>query len=206
MNDATLHASHSDGGFATLTPAQLPHQAHSHQWLVEKLWLNKACGMIGGQPKCCKSYLALHLAVAVASGRACLNRFTVRQRGPVLLYAAEDAQPILRQRIAAIASACSAPFESLDIHIIDSPTLHIDRTSYCSRLYHTIERIAPTLLILDPLVRLHHRNENHSAEITPVLELLRHLQRIFQTAVVLVHHTGKTAHQRAGQSLRGTSG
>jgi hypothetical protein len=32
------------------------------RWLVESLWLESACGILGGQPKCCKTWLGLDLA------------------------------------------------------------------------------------------------------------------------------------------------
>ena len=60
-------------------------------WLVTGLWSEEAVGIIGGEPKCCKSFLALDLAVAVAAGIPCLRRFAVPKPGPVRLYAAEDA-------------------------------------------------------------------------------------------------------------------
>jgi hypothetical protein len=55
-------------------------------------------------------------------------------------------------------------------------------------------------------VRLHRIDENASAEVAPLLDFLRGLQRRYQTAVVLVHHARKGAgHMRAGQALRGSS-
>jgi hypothetical protein len=55
-------------------------------------------------------------------------------------------------------------------------------------------------------VRLHRIDENASAEVAPLLDFLRGLQRRYQTAVVLVHHARKGAsHLRAGQALRGSS-
>ena len=68
-------------------------------WLVEGLWMREAVGIIGGEPKCGKSFLALDLAVAVAAGIPCLRHFPAQHSGPVLLYAAEDAAPIVRQRL-----------------------------------------------------------------------------------------------------------
>jgi hypothetical protein len=41
------------------------------------LWSEQAVGIVGGEPKCCESFLALDLAVAVASGTTCLRRFAV---------------------------------------------------------------------------------------------------------------------------------
>jgi hypothetical protein len=62
------------------------------------------------------------------------------------------------------------------------------------------------LLILDPFIRLHSVDENHACEIAPILSFLRDLQRRFHTAVLLIHHTRKTAGKdRLGQSLRGSS-
>ena len=60
------------------------------QWLVQGLWSDQAVGILGGEPKCCKSFLALDLAVSVASGTPCLRRFAVQRSGPVLLFPAED--------------------------------------------------------------------------------------------------------------------
>jgi RecA-family ATPase len=69
------------------------------QWLVQGLWSDQAVGILGGEPKCCKSFLALDLAVSVASGTPCLRRFAVRRTGPVLLFPAEDSLAVVRQRL-----------------------------------------------------------------------------------------------------------
>ena len=65
--------------------------------------------------------------------------------------------------------------------------------------------IRPRLVLLDPLVRLHGVDENAVADIAPILGFLRDLQRRFETAVLLVHHSRKSAATRPGQALRGTS-
>jgi hypothetical protein len=79
----------------TLLPVEpayrLAERSEEHRWLVTDLWSEQAVGIVGGEPKCCKSFLALDLAVAVAAGVPCLRRFTVRRAGRVLLFAAEDA-------------------------------------------------------------------------------------------------------------------
>ena len=87
-------------------------------WLIEDLWSTEAVGIIGGEPKCGKSFLALDLAVAVASGTPCLRRFPTRQSGSVLLYAAEDAWHIVRQRLEGIACAAGVSLESLNVHVL----------------------------------------------------------------------------------------
>ena len=99
-------------GFPTRTPADLEDRPSQQQWLVDGLWARQAVGIVGGEPKCGKSFLALDLAVAVAAGVPCLRRFAAAQQGPVLLFAAEDAGHIVRRRLEGIARAAGAAFET----------------------------------------------------------------------------------------------
>ena len=89
---------------------RLAERAEEQRWLVADLWSEQAVGIIGGEPKCCKSFLALDLAVAVAAGRPCLRRFAVPNPGRVLLYAAEDALHIVRRRLDGICAAAAVAF------------------------------------------------------------------------------------------------
>jgi RecA-family ATPase len=79
------------------------------QWLVQGLWSDEAVGILGGEPKCCKSFLALDLAVSVASGTPCLRRFAVRRTGPVLLFPAEDSLAVVRRRLEGIGGRYRLP-------------------------------------------------------------------------------------------------
>jgi RecA-family ATPase len=81
-------------------------------WLVERLWAAEGVGVIGGAPKCCKTWLSLDLAVSVASGTDALGRFRVQAPGPVLVYGAEDAPVALRDRIETIARALASVWPS----------------------------------------------------------------------------------------------
>ena len=192
-------------GFPTRTPADLEDRPSRQQWMIDELWGEQAVGIVGGEPKCGKSFLALDLAVAVAAGVPCLRRFPAEQSGPVLLFAAEDAGHIVRSRLKGIACAAGTRFETLDIAVIDVPILRLDHRDDRQRLVEAVQRIEPRLLVLDPLVRLHGVDENAVAEIAPILGFLRDLQRRFGSAVLLVHHARKSAAARPGQALRGSS-
>jgi hypothetical protein len=174
--------------------------------LVTGLWSADAVGIVGGEPKCCKSFLALDLAVAVASGTQCLRRFSVPKPGRVLLYAAEDALHIVRSRLEGICAAAGIGLRDLDVHVITAPTLRIDLAADRDRLERTVVELAPRLLVLDPFVRLHRIDENASGEVAPLLAYLREMQRRHNLAVLLVHHAKKSGGRlRAGQALRGSS-
>src|SRR5215470_17244153 len=185
---------------------RLAERAPELRWLVTQLWSQDAVGIVGGEPKCCKSFLALDLAVAVAGGVPCLRRFAVPDPGRVLLYAAEDAHPIVRRRLEGIATAAGVDLRDLDIQVITAPTLRLDLVADRLALQEAVARLQPRLLILDPFVRLHRIDENASGEVAPLLAYLRELQRRHAVAVLVVHHAKKGAgHVRAGQALRGSS-
>jgi hypothetical protein len=82
---------------------QIPSQATPQRWLVEQLWGDSSVGLIGGAPKCSKTWLGLDLALSVATGTPCLGKYAVPQPGPVLIYLAEDALPTVRQRVEGMA-------------------------------------------------------------------------------------------------------
>ncbi|HXW29992.1 MAG TPA: AAA family ATPase [Xanthobacteraceae bacterium] len=194
----------------SLLPVEPAHRlaarAEEQRWLVAALWSEQAVGVIGGEPKCCKSFLALDLAVSVAAGTPCLRHFLVRRPGRVLLYAAEDAHHIVRQRLEGICSAAGLALADLDVQVITAPTVRLDLEIDRKALDATIAKLAPRLLVLDPFVRLHRIDENASGEVAPLLAYLRELQRRHGVAVIVVHHAKKgAARARAGQALRGSS-
>jgi hypothetical protein len=194
----------------TMLPVQPAHRLadrpEQQSWLVTGLWADEAVGIIGGEPKCCKSFLALDLAVAVAAGTPCLRRFEVPRTGRVLLYPAEDALHVVRRRLDGICAAVGRSLADLDVQVITAPSLRLDLDADRARLDETVARLKPRLLILDPFVRLHRIDENASGEVAPLLAFLRDLQRRHAVSVAVVHHARKGAGTvRAGQALRGSS-
>lgn len=192
--------------FPTLSAYELPALPEQQRWLIQDLWADEAVGVIGGEPKSNKSVLALDMSVAVGSGTPCLGHFETMQRGRVLIFAAEDALHVVRSRLDGLARARGVELKSLDVHVITAPSLRLDLENDRRLLMATVESLRPKLLVLDPFVRLHRRDENVSAEVAPLLAHLRELQRHFSLAVVLVHHAKKGASRmRGGQALRGSS-
>jgi hypothetical protein len=185
--------------------ADLEIAPSEHTWLVRQLWTQHAVGIVGGVPKSCKSWLGLDLAVSVASGTPCLGRFAVDDPGTSLIYLAEDALPLVRDRIAGLCLHRGLALASLDLLVITAPSLRLDIAADQARLRATVAHHKPRLLVLDPLVRLHRLDENSSADVSALLGFLRELQREHKVAVVLIHHMSKRRRADLGQSLRGSS-
>ena len=175
-------------------------------WLIERLWTHQAVGIIGGSPKSGKTWLALEMAVSVASGSPCFGAFPVFSPGPVLLYAAEDSAATLRSRVETLARLHKINFERLDVHIITVDSLRLDRPDHQDRLESTLHVYKPALLVLDPLVRVHAIDENVAGQVAALLGYLRSLQRKTGAAIAVVHHVRKNASPTgaAGNSLRGS--
>jgi hypothetical protein len=174
------------------------------RWLIQGLWAEAAVGCIGGTPKSGKTWLALEMAMAVASGTPCLGRFPVPRRGTVVMYAAEDPAQAMKDRAVELARARNLDLDGLAVGLITEPALRLDVPGHQLRLSATVEALKPRLLVLDPLVRLHRADENSSSEISGLLGFLRALQRTHGVAIAVVHHVRKSGAGQPGQSLRGS--
>jgi len=197
----------ADHSFPVVRVGDISSEPNTQRWLVDELWGASSVGVIGGAPKCAKTWLGLDMALSVATGTACLGKYAVPQPGPALVYLAEDALLIVRERIEGMARHRGLELGSVEIHVITAPVLRLDRDRDRTRLCETTRRLRPRLLVLDPLVRLHGIDENHAGEVAELLAYFRSLQRQFDLSVLLVHHTRKSAAGgvAAGQGLRGSS-
>ena len=109
----------------------------------------------------------------MATGTACLGRYAVPRPGPVLVYLAEDALTVVRQRVEGMARHRGLELAGVDLHVITVPALRLDREPHRQRLLETVRRLRPRLLLLDPLVRLHGIDENSATEVAGLLAYFR---------------------------------
>lgn len=66
-----------------LAPSKLPERDLDRRWLVEDLWPVEGVGIVGGQAKSWKTWLALDLAVSVASNTPCIGAFPTDRKSVV---------------------------------------------------------------------------------------------------------------------------
>jgi hypothetical protein len=192
-------------GLPVQRAAELELQPPEQTWLIQDLWGHNAVGIIGGAPKCCKSWLGLDMALSVASATPCLGRFPVRGQGPALVFLAEDSLAAVRARLAGLCAHRQLDIRGLDLYVITAPSLRLDQGPDRQLLEAMLDRLNPRMVLLDPLVRLHRLDENSAADISQLLGFLRELQRAHNSAIVLVHHASKKHRAQPGQALRGSS-
>jgi RecA-family ATPase len=189
--------------YATLHAGELDSRTAPLAWIVEGLFLEAGAGILGGAPKSCKSFFALDLCVAIASGTSCAGSFRVLAQGPVVVLCAEDPHAVISSRLCALARARDRALGDLPIEVIVEPAVRLPEG--IDRLEATLAAFKPRLLLLDPLIRLHRADENSASEMSVILDGLRKLARSSKTAILLVHHSRKAAAGNAGSGLRGSS-
>lgn len=175
-------------------------------WLIENIWLAEGVGLLGGQAKVCKTYLAAEISLAVATGMHALGRYPTRMPGPVLFYGAEDGLSALRSRFEGLATTRGADLQKLDVYLIDVPVLRLDGHEDLHRLRDAIVQCRPRLLVLDPFVRLvGNIDENSASDVSAVLGSLRAIQRDHELAIIVIHHARKSPAPHPNQAYRGSS-
>ena len=186
--------------------AEVEAQSPEALWLIEDLWLASGVGILGGEPKLGKTYLAAEISVAVATGLDALGCYKTRSPGPVLFYGAEGNISALRSRFDGLALARGFDIKKLGVYLLDSPIVQLDSPADLRRLCMAVEQCQPRLLVLDPFVRLMGRvDENSSSEVSAVLGSLRTIQRKYNLAVLVVHHARKSPAAHPAQAFRGSS-
>ena len=192
--------------FPVVRAGDLDEPDEERRWLVESILPRAGVSICGGAPKCCKTWMGLDLALSIASGTPCLDRFVVAEAGPVLIYLAEDPPPVVRDRLDGLCLHRGLELSSVPLDVITAPTIRLDLERDQERLAETVRALRPRLLLLDPFVRLHRLRENDAGDVSVLLGYLRALQREHDVAVMVVHHARKSgaAGTQNGQGLRGS--
>ena len=176
------------------------------RWLVEGFLACQSITVLAAAPKTGKTWVALGLAVGVASGTPALGYFHVPSPGPVLIFPAEDDPRSLRERVAGLCRGAGLELAGLPIDIITADQVLLDNPADRRKLERVIEERRPRLLVLDPLVRLHSGAESYVGHVAELFGYLRILQRRFGLAILVTHHLAKNRGRTAqpGTAMRGS--
>jgi hypothetical protein len=202
------------------------------KFLVDRIVTEGACGFIAGEPKCYKSWVALDLALSIATGAPFLGMFRVVNPGPVLYIQEEDPAPTLKTRSAKIWVGKSTDKIELT-HTSDGPELlwlppeededfdpqvnaYIQQGLVVSSeawqiwldevLTKGMDGEPYRLLLIDTLMMTAGDvDENRAQEMTTkIFKPLKTLSRKHNVALLVVHHMGKADRSRPGQRMLGS--
>jgi hypothetical protein len=172
------------------------------RWVVPDL-LPEGVTLLAAKPKLGKSWLALGLAIAVASGGLALGKVQVEQ-GDVLYLALEDSPKRIHQRSKQLLRGQAAP-AALDVDTrcprLDEGGLHLLEVWLQA---HPDAR----LIILDTLAKIrgHTRSATLYGDDYASLEDVQRLAHGRSVAILVIHHTGKESREDPLDEVNATQG
>ena len=174
------------------------------RWAVPGI-LAEGCTILGGKPKTGKSWMALGLAIAVASGGRALGQIPVQQ-GDVLYLALEDTTRRLQSRMEIILEGAPAP-AGLDL-AVDWPRLDANGAEWLTAWLESHPKAR--LVIVDTLARVRSRsggrNSNLYEDDYHAVSLLKRLADNAGASLLVIHHLRKMSSEDPLESLSGTMG
>jgi len=173
------------------------------RWIVPDL-LPEGLTILAGKPKMGKSWLALALALAVASGTAVLGQGPL-ERGPVLYLALEDHERRLQRRLAQLLDDAPAP--RLHELLTACPRLHEGGVAVLEKWL--LRRAGARLLIVDTLAKVRTPTPPRTGIYEADYEALRDLKRLADAhavALLLIHHLRKQPATDVFDQVSGSTG
>ncbi len=170
-------------------------------FLVKKLIPHKSICVLSGYPESCKSWILLHLAQCVASGKPLFGEFKTKKVA-VLIIDEETGVEEFRRRIKLMRFRRKLP-----IYIFSQREIKVDSPNDLNIIINLIREKNIKLVIIDPFIAIHSKIENSAEEMQKVVEAFQKL--VFTEATVLfAHHHRKEsgeANISLSQTLRGSS-
>jgi hypothetical protein len=180
------------------------------EWLIQDILPKKAFCALFAPPASWKSFLALDMAEAIATGRDWMG-CRIPQKGAVLIIAGEG-HGGLGARVKACKIQNNSP-DGANLYVIRSQINLRSSPEEFEALINSINDLIAQideplqLVILDTLMRMSggNFNENSSEDMGAVITQIGRIQSIFSCAIMVIHHSGKdvTRGLRGHSSLLG---
>lgn len=153
--------------------------------------------ILAAPPKAGKSFMALGLAHAVATGRAFLGE-TTSAPGPVLYLAYEDTHYRIKTRMMGLSLGASPQL----VFLIRPPTLENETLEFVNTW---LQENKGSLVVIDTLGRAEgNRKDEHSYSDDQLLgSALQEIAFENHAAILAIHHTRKAGHGDFLQQIRG---
>jgi hypothetical protein len=180
--------------------------------IVEGVWPEDAFGWVAGPPKARKTWLAIELGIAVATGTPFLGEHNVPNALPVLYVALEGHRAAIRARVGCVTRGrgIDPDGDGLDnLHLIYKPPgVNLSDPKWAAKITKAAARVGARLVIVDVLrAAAPTMRENDAGDFAQLRSNLTPLAADGR-AVAMLHHFGKlneTTKERApAERMSGT--
>lgn len=164
----------------------------TRQWLIEDLWLLGGVNGIAAPVKSGKSRLLCWLIVGLFKGQV-LGLPVQDPRPPKVLYLAaeESLDEELHPRFTKYAKEQGLDPAVLDITVQQAMGMKLNLESHRKELGKIIKNGGFTVVVIDPMIRVHAADESKNSEMTQVLTGLRVYAASLGVTVIFLQHTPK---------------
>jgi hypothetical protein len=163
-------------------------------WIVPGLIADKTLGFIAGLPETGKTWICMDLAIECARGGGYwLGKFATKDC-KVLYIDQERWKGETKRRLSAIIGAKAIAKESIhdNLFIKSGTTIRLDLQHSFDAFYREIDKLRPSLIIVDSFATFHTKEENNRKDIQEVLERVKQIRNDFGCAFLFVDHEGKS--------------
>lgn len=174
------------------------------EFLIDELIETETLGLIFGDPGCGKSFLAIDLALCIATGSP-FHGHSVKQGAA--FYIAGEGHNGLARRFAAWGKERGVEIANAPLFVSNRPAQFLDAAS-AAEVTRAVDGLAancgnPAVIIIDTLARnFGPGDENQTAEMSQFVAAVDALKAQFAgCAVLIVHHSGHADKQRARGSM-----
>lgn len=181
-------------------------QMPAPEWLVDGIVPQGGLVGIYGQPGGGKSFVAIDLALCVATGRPWQGHAV--QQGFVIYIAAEGGVGITKRVRGWLAVNDLSPDDANIAWLTESVAVNNDADdleTLFARIDDEVEQ-EPTLIIIDTLARCFDGNENEQEDMGRFIAGVDRMRLVYGATVIIIHHTNVSgARERGNTAFRGAA-
>jgi hypothetical protein len=170
------------------------------KWLIQDVIEDGVIAEIWGESGTLKTFIALDMAVSVASG-ANYHGEEVRRSGPVLIIPGEGRQG-LKKRVRVLCQKRKLGCD-IKLRIANRPVMLVkdDQAAWLLKEIGNFD-IPPALVVVDTLARNFGGNENSTEDMNAFLDSVVMVSREFGATILIIHHCGHdTTHSRGAYAF-----
>lgn len=181
------------------------------KFLIEDRILENSLSLIVGPPGCGKTFVALSMALSISTRQSHWWGAEIQRPGPII-YISSEGRSDLKFRIGAWGMELDVDARGKQFRLLDQSVNFTDPAAFLllvDSLKDLIEndlKEKPAAIIIDTVSRaIPGADENLQKDMTPFIEKCGILQRIFDTAVIGVHHTNRSGGLRGSTVFDGAA-
>jgi len=171
------------------------------EWVIEGMLARGEVSVLYSDAGVGKSYVALHMAYSVASGRSWLGYRT--EQSPVLILDSENSKNAIHRRLLRIVHGMSGRLDA-PLAVVCERFFDLGSDESIAEIERLVATTEAKLLVIDSLMDfLPGRDENSVKDMLQPLQSLKSVARSYNCAVILLHHSNKIGSYRGSSAIKG---